>query len=541
MANLYLISNLRTGIDPSPQALVRKIAAAAKVSLRQILMAKIVKKSVDARKKPKLFHILQAEFRTEAPLKTLPHSIRALEVSTLEVPDPDFLSTRLKGPSRVERVVVVGSGPAGLFAALALGTAGVATLLLERGKRVEERLKDIGRLRSEGKLDTESNICFGEGGAGAYTDGKLYTRIKHPYARWVLKAFTDFGANPSILVDAHPHLGTENLVAIIKKIRARLTELGVEIRFGAKVERLHIHQSAVRGVILAGGEELSASRVILAVGHSARDTLENLLTDGVRMEAKDFAVGLRVEHPQELINVAQYGRSPDARNLGAAAYRLTHQTGDAARPSRGVYSFCMCPGGFIVPTPTEPGLMAINGMSNSNRSAPYANSGVVVQVTPEDLLRHGFPDSPLAGIALQRALEKATFEATKSPYAAPAMRISEFVSGKAGGTLAPTSFRPGAEPADLNALLPEWISAPLREALVRFGSTILGYAGPDGNIFAVESRTSSPVRLLREADGQAPGVSGLYPAGEGAGYAGGIVSSAVDGLKAAEALLAAYR
>jgi len=295
----------------------------------------------------------------------------------------------------------------------------------------------------------------------------------------------------------------------------------------------------VYGVRLAGGEEIPARGVILAIGHSARDTLAALHRDGVRMEAKDFAVGLRAEHPQELINLAQYGRSDAGRRLGAAAYHLTHQAPDPHLPGRGVYSFCMCPGGFIIPCPTEPGRMAINGMSNSNRTSPYANSGVVTQVTPEDLRRHGFADTPLIGMEFQQRLEEDTFAATRTPYAAPTMRISEFLAGKASGSIAPTNFRPQAEPADLGALLPDWLAAPLKDGLRSFGRRLKGYAGADGNLMAVESRTSSPVRMLRGESGEAAGIAGLYPAGEGAGYAGGIVSSAVDGLKAAEAVLRA--
>ncbi len=537
MANLYWISNLRTGLDPTPRSLARKVAEAAGLRASQILEARIVKKSIDARKKPRLYHVLQVEFTTAQPLRPVPRGIRALERSTLEIAAPEFLSRRKKSPHAMDPVIVVGSGPAGLFAALALGGAGVRTVLLERGKPVDERLKDIGRLRNQGKLDLESNICFGEGGAGAYTDGKLYSRIKHPYARWVLRAFVDFGADESILADSHPHLGTENLVTILRRIRKRLTADGVEFRFGTKMENLLLLDGKVRGVRLAGGEEITARRVILAVGHSARDTLAGLHKVGVKMEAKDFAVGLRAEHPQELINEAQYGRSDASRRLGAAAYHLTYQADDPDMPGRGVYTFCMCPGGFIVPSPTESGHMAINGMSNSNRSASYANSGVVVQVTPKDLLRHGYKDSPLIGIDFQRQLEANAFSATRMPYAAPAMRIMDFLSGKPSGALAPTNFRPLAEPADLGALIPAWIADPLREGLRSFNRKLKGYTGESGNLLGVESRTSSPVRIPRGEDGISVNTGGLYPAGEGAGYAGGIVSAAVDGLKAAEAVL----
>lgn len=541
MENIYIISNLRTGIGPSEQTLIRKIAAATRLKLTEILEARIVKKSVDARKKPLLFHILQVEFKTKAPFKTLPANVRRLEHSTLDVPKPPFLTAPSTKLRPMDPVVIVGSGPAGLFAALALSGAGVTTVLLERGKPVEERLKDIGRLRTQGILDPESNICFGEGGAGTYTDGKLYTRIKHPYARWVLQTFINFGASPSILIDAHPHLGTENLVAIVKRMREKLIANGTQIRFQTRMENLLLRNGHVCGVRLASGEEISASAVVLAIGHSARDTFEKLRADGIHMEAKEFAVGFRAEHPQELINASQYGHSPDAAKLGAAAYQLTYNAEDPRMKSRGVYSFCMCPGGFIVPSPTETGRMAINGMSNSNRSTPFANSGVVAQVTPADLEQAGYEASPLMGMDFQRSLETAAFNAVQNPYAAPAMRISEFLSGKSSGTLAPTNFRPKAEPADLRPLIPAWLLAPLREGIFRFGRKIRGYVSSEANLMAIESRTSSPVRILRDKNGMSVKAQGLYPAGEGAGYAGGIVSAAVDGLKAAESILNTLR
>jgi hypothetical protein len=428
--------------------------------------------------------------------------------------------------------VIVGAGPAGLFAALALAERGVRVVLLERGRDVEARMPDIGALRARGTLDPESNVCFGEGGAGAYTDGKLYTRIKHPFARWVMKRLVDFGAPERILTDAHPHLGTDKLVDIIKRLRNHVIERGGEVRFGARVERLMRIGDAATGVVLEAGEEIPAAAVVLAVGHSARDTLESLYRDGVPMEAKPFAVGLRAEHPQAFINQVQYGSVEAARVLGAAAYALSHQENE-----RGVYSFCMCPGGFIVPSPTESGRMVVNGMSNSTRSARFANSGVVVQVSPEDLVAAGYDDAPLRGIAFQRDLEEAAFKAVSKPYHAPAMRISDFVKGHATGTLAPSSFLPGIEASDLRALLPEWIAGPLAAGLDGFNRQLRGYISEDANLLGVESRTSAPVRIPRGDDMMSVGVRGLYPVGEGAGYAGGIVSAAVDGVRAAEAII----
>jgi len=537
MTNLYRISNLKKPIRASESWLEDQIVSLTQQQRSEITAIQIVKKSIDARKKPDVFFILQAEFQTASALD-LPLPANTIEVdhSRLKIETPTTLA-RVKQTSALP-VVVIGAGPAGLFAALALAEAGVKTLLLERGKPVETRMRDIGQLRSKGILDPESNVCFGEGGAGAYTDGKLYTRVKHPYVRYVMKRFTDFGAPEEILVQAHPHLGTDKLVRIIKNLRERLIDQGAEVRFGARVERLQVKNGQVQGVVMAGGEEIATDRVVLAIGHSARDTLEHLLTDGVKIEPKSFAVGVRAEHPQPMINLKQLGKATPDPALGAAAYSLSYQADDKDLVRRGIYSFCMCPGGFIVPSPTESGHMAVNGMSNANRSTPFANSGIVVQVTPEDLERRGYAPGPLMGIAFQRDLEEAAFKHTTQPYAAPAMRIADFVARRPSAKLAPTNFRPEAEADDLWQLLPRWIAEPLRQGLLSFDRKIRGYISNEGNLMAVESRTSAPIRILRGEDLMSVTVGGLYPIGEGAGYAGGIVSAAVDGLKAAEQIIA---
>ncbi len=554
MPNLYRVSNLAAKLDESDEALMTRVAKAAHIPQSRIKAVRVVRRSVDARRKRNIHYVLQVEFETFQKLgDRLARGVSALSRSSLDVPDPGVLAggptlaetaagrRPVLGPIRksvgvARAVVVVGAGPAGLFAALALSESGRKVILLERGKNVEERMRDIGDLRASGRLDPESNICFGEGGAGAYSDGKLYTRMKHPYARWVLKTFVSAGADPSILIDAHPHLGTDRLVTVVKNLRERILAAGGEVRFGARVDSLIIKNGAARGVRLAGGEEIPAAAVVLAIGHSARDTFETLLKSGVTIEAKAFAVGLRAEHPQETVNKNQYGVSKHDV-LGAAAYALTHQVPDSRMKARGVYSFCMCPGGFIVPSPTEPAHMVVNGMSNSGRSTPYANSGIVVQVTPEDLLAQGLPDTPLIGIAFQREIESAAFKAASKPYNAPAVRIDDFLAGKSSGELAPTNFRPAADASDLKGILPDWIENAIREGIRAFAKKIKGYDSAEGNLFAVESRTSSPVRLTRGDDMAAVGIAGLYPAGEGAGYAGGIVSAAVDGLRAAEAII----
>ncbi|RME80790.1 MAG: FAD-dependent oxidoreductase, partial [Zetaproteobacteria bacterium] len=512
----------------------RAIARALGVEERAVRAFQCVRRSLDARRKPKLDWVADFWVELDAPPKRLDRAkICDPSQHPLNIPTPAELDRRAEGLS----VVIVGAGPAGLFAALALAEAGARVVVLERGKPIEARMRDIGWLRSRGVLDPESNLCFGEGGAGAYTDGKLYTRIKHPFVRWVWRRFVDFGAPEQILVDAHPHLGTDRLVRLVRRMRAHLLALGVELHFQTRMDALVVHDGRVVGV-RAGGREFLADAVSLGVGHSARDTIEMLARAGVALEPKPFAVGMRAEHPQALINAAQYGDPRWAEIVGAAEYRLTHQVPDPVRGQRGVYSFCMCPGGLVVPAATEPERMVVNGMSNAKRAGPWANAGIVVQVFPEDWARWGCGEGALSGIAFQRALEEEAYRLAGGGYRAPAMRVLDFVRRKATGELAPTRFKPGVAAADLWALWPEELGEALREGLIAFGRKIKGFVSRDANLYAVESRTSSPVRIVRGDDMQSVSTPGLYPVGEGAGYAGGITSAAVDGLKAAAALLA---
>jgi uncharacterized FAD-dependent dehydrogenase len=532
------MTNIAIELHDSDSDVVTTLASALSIRADQITRWTTVRKALDARKKSHIHFVctIECSVTTGATL-ALPPQAKVIEHSRLDITKPESLSNPAK---KQEHVVVVGSGPAGLFAALALIEAGVAVTLLERGKPVEARMRDIGKLRSQGILDPESNICFGEGGAGTYTDGKLYTRIKHPFVRWVLNEFVHFGADQNILVDAHPHLGTDRLVRIIRTMRNHLIEKGVDYRFETRVDALLTEDGKVRGVRCASGEEIAASSVVLAIGHSARDTFEHLESIGIAMEAKEFAVGVRAEHSQEWVDQCQFGPEKDSPALSVAEYSMAHQAKDPHIKSpgkRGIYTFCMCPGGLIVPSPTESGMMAINGMSNAKRTSPLANSGIVVQITPDDIARHGLGSDPLCGIRMQRELEKKTFEMTSQAYAAPAMRISDYVAKKATGTLATTHFKPGVEAADLWELIPDWLAKPLAEGLTVFDRKMKGFVTSDANILAMESRTSSPIRVTRDRDMQSVNLKGLYPAGEGAGYAGGIVSAAVDGLKAAEKII----
>ncbi|MFC1545798.1 FAD-dependent protein [Pseudomonadota bacterium] len=535
---LIRITNLAIELNESDALTTQKIAAQLDVKRQEIIDWKVVRKAVDARRKSHVHFVCTVEctISSDASPKLSPQA-EIINQSRLDITKPKTLNTPVTSK---EHVVVVGSGPAGLFAALALIEAGIQVTLLERGKPVETRMRDIGKLRSCGELNPESNICFGEGGAGTYTDGKLYTRIKHPFVRWVLNEFVRFGADRDILINAHPHLGTDRLVRIIRSMRNHLIEKGVDYRFETRVDALLTEDGKITGVRCASGEEIATSSVVLAIGHSARDTFEYLQSIGIAMEAKEFAVGVRAEHSQEWINECQFGAAKDSEQLGAAEYGLTHQVKDPlieTTGKRGIYSFCMCPGGLIVPSPTESGMMTINGMSNAKRRSPLANSGIVVQVTPTDILRHGLGGDPLCGIRMQRDLEQKTFEMTSQPYAAPAMRISDYVAKKATGQLAPTRFKPGVEAANLWELIPEWLAKPLAEGLTAFDRKMRGFVTDDANILAIESRTSSPIRITRDQQMQSINMRGLYPAGEGAGYAGGIISAAVDGLKAAEKII----
>ncbi|GAV19515.1 D-amino acid dehydrogenase small subunit [Mariprofundus micogutta] len=531
---LYAVSNFKVELGDNESDVTTHLAEYLGITAEQLISAICVRRAIDARKKSHIHFVCTYEVELSVSLHSLPAQVREVHNSSLEPIRPEIFKQQHSGNTHV---VIIGAGPAGLFAALSLAESGFRVTLLERGKPVETRMRDIGRLRSRGELDPESNICFGEGGAGTYTDGKLYTRIKHPFLRWVLHCFVRFGAKPDILIDAHPHLGTDKLVRIVRNIRNHLISLGVDYRFETRVNDLLISNDQVTGVRTACGDEIIADKVILATGHSARDTFERLHELGIAMEAKSFAVGVRAEHPQELINQSQYGRVAHNTGLEAAEYKLTHQVPDHYLNRRGVYSFCMCPGGLIVPSPTEQGRMAVNGMSNAKRGGRWANSGIVVQVTSDDVQRHGHDSNPLMGIAFQRELEEATFKAAGNRYAAPAMRLVDFIGKRPTGKLADTRFKPEAVASDLWQLFPDWLAEPLAEGIKGFGHKMRGFVSTEANLLGSETRTSSPVRVMRDEQMQSISLKGLYPVGEGAGYAGGIVSAAVDGLKAAAAII----
>lgn len=431
-------------------------------------------------------------------------------------------------------VIIIGAGPAGLFCAYELARAGVPAVIVDRGKPVQARRRDLKGLTQHGRVDVDSNYCFGEGGAGTYSDGKLYTRShKRGDVRDVIEILAVHGAPPSILVDARPHIGSNRLPKVITAMREALVAVGSEIRFGARATELVVRDGRAIGVRLANGDELIGRSVVVAAGHSARDVYALLGAADVRLEAKPFALGVRIEHPQPLIDRIQYGRYAGHAKLPAAAYRLAFTPADG----RGAFSFCMCPGGWIVPAATEPDGVVVNGMSLSRRDSPYANSGLVIAIEPGDIPG----DDPLRGIALQRAVEQAAAVAGGGLLRAPAQRATDFVRGHISSALPATSYQPGLGAADLGAVLDRAglpLAARLRDALRNFDRNMRGYLTDEAVLVGVESRTSSPVRVPRDPDSlEAETLPGLYPCGEGAGYAGGIASAALDGMRVARAIV----
>jgi uncharacterized FAD-dependent dehydrogenase len=529
------INDLKLPLNHDDDALPRAIIERLGIAPDALLGFTVFKRSYDARKRTAivLIYAIDAEVKDEPGVL----SRFAQDPHVLVAPDTGYrMVDAARPPAGTERPIVVGTGPCGLFVALILAQMGLNPLVLERGKVVRERTVDTFGFWRKRRLNPESNVQFGEGGAGTFSDGKLYSQIKDPkhYGRKVLTEFVKAGAPDEILYVSKPHIGTFRLVKMVEQMRATIIELGGEFRFESKVEDVLIDRDGaegqVRGVRLASGEEIATRHLVMAVGHSARDTFEMLYERGVYVEAKPFSIGFRVEHPQSLIDVCRFGPNAGNKILGAADYKLVHH----ASNGRAVYSFCMCPGGTVVAAASEPGRVVTNGMSQYSRNERNANSAIVVGITPAD-----YPGHPLAGIELQRRLEEGAFALGGGNYDAPGQLMGDFVKGRASTEFRSVlpSFKPAVHLTDLATALPDYAIVALREAFPAFDKQLKGYYKEDAVLTGVETRTSSPIRIKRRDDDfQSLNTRGLFPAGEGAGYAGGIMSAAVDGIKVAEAV-----
>jgi uncharacterized protein len=524
------LSEIKLPLDHPQDEIKSAILKKLQITAEELISYSIFKRSYDARKKADitLVYIIDIETTQEAQLlkrlKKDPHVIVTPDMSYRPV---------AQAPSNLAiRPLVIGTGPCGLFAGLMLAQMGFRPIILERGKSVRDRTADtFGFWKKKSDFNPESNAQFGEGGAGTFSDGKLYSQVKDPqhYGRKVLTELVNAGASPEIFYINKPHIGTFKLVGIVQSIRAQIEFLGGEIRFQSLVEDINIENGQVRGVTLASGEYIPSDYVVLAVGHSARDTFQMLFDRGVYIEAKPFSIGFRVEHPQPLIDQCRFGAQAGHKILGAADYKLVHH----CQNGRSVYSFCMCPGGLVVAAASEPGRVVTNGMSQYSRNERNANSAIVVGITPDD-----YPGNALAGIDFQRRLEEKAFVLGGGTYEAPGQLVGDFLNDRpstALGTVKP-SYTPGVRLGDLSQSLPDYAIAAIREALTAFDKQIKGFAMDDAVLTGVETRTSSPIRIKRKDDYQSLNTVGLYPAGEGAGYAGGILSAGIDGIKVAEAV-----
>lgn len=526
------INNIALSIDENKELLLNKVLKKLKVSKDEIKNFKIIKESLDARKKHDIKYVYCVEVEhdnEEKIVKKLKDKDVRLETKSYDA-EIEFGDKELKS-----RPVVVGFGPAGIFAALLLAEKGYKPLVIERGEDVDKRTETVDNFWKTGKLNTESNVQFGEGGAGAFSDGKLTTRIKDTRCDYVLRELVKAGAPEEITYIAKPHVGTDLLKGVVKNIREKIKSLGGEVLFSSKLEEVKIEEGKVKSIIV-NGKEIQCENLILAIGHSSRDTYEMLYKAGVFMEPKAFAIGVRIEHPQELINKSQYGEMYSHPRLKAAEYRLTYQS---EKLKRAVYSFCMCPGGVVVAAASEDERLVSNGMSYHARDLENANSALVVTVGPDDF--EG--DSPLRGMEFQRHYENLAYKLGGGNHKAPVQLVGDFMQDKVStklGKVTP-SYTAGYVFKDLRECLPEYVIEALKEGIMDFDKKIKGYGNYDAILTGIETRTSAPVRMNRNENLQSVSVEGLFPAGEGAGFAGGIISAAVDGLKVAEKIIQEYK
>ncbi|WFA08205.1 NAD(P)/FAD-dependent oxidoreductase [Tissierella sp. Yu-01] len=517
------VPEIKLSLDQDEKSIKKEIAKKLHISEETIKDYRIFKKSIDARKKNDVHFVYAVDIDVEDEERILrKHSKKGV----IKVPELKYVLNN-GNPKDFTRPVVVGLGPAGLFAGLTLAQMGLKPIILERGKSVDERAKDIELFWEAGKLNTESNVQFGEGGAGTFSDGKLTTLIKDPRCRKVLEEFVAAGAPEEILYLNKPHIGTDILREVVKNIRKTIIFLGGEVRFNSKLTDLLIEDQKIVGVKINDSEILKCDKVLIALGHSARDTFYMLYEKGIEIKQKGFSIGVRIEHPQKLINESQYGEFAGHQKLGAADYKLSGHLDNG----RSAYTFCMCPGGVVVGAASEENMIVTNGMSYHARDKENANSALLVGITPEDF----GSEHPLAGVEFQRKWEKLAFEVGGGNYKAPAQKVGDFLINKPStshGDILP-SFRPGVKMTDLRLCLPDYVSETINRALLLFDKKIKGYANPDAIMTGVETRSSSPIRIQRDENMQA-NIRGIYPVGEGAGYAGGIISAAVDGIRVAE-------
>lgn len=523
------LTEIRLPLNHSSEALKAVILEKLAIASLDLVSFTIFKRGYDARKRDAIILVYTLDVEVANEAEVLKRLAKDPHVSVS--PDTSYHFVAQAPQTLSHRPIIVGFGPCGIMAGLVLAQMGFQPIILERGKKVRERTKDTWGLWRKGVLNPESNVQFGEGGAGTFSDGKLYSQIKDPkhYGRKVLNEFVKAGAPEEILYVSKPHIGTFRLVKMVENIRAQIESLGGEIRFQQQVRDVLIENGQMRGVILASGEELRSDHVILALGHSARDTFKMLFERDVFMEAKPFSIGFRIEHPQTLIDQARFGKQAGNELLGAADYKLVHH----ASNGRSVYSFCMCPGGQVVAATSEEKRVVTNGMSQYSRAERNANAGIVVGISPED-----YPGTVLAGLDFQRHWESRAFDLGGETYQAPAQLVGDFLKNQASKQLGQVepSYQPGVHLTNLASSLPDYAIDAIREALPAFEKQIKGFSRSDAVLTGVETRTSSPIRITRGENLQSLNVQGLYPAGEGAGYAGGILSAGVDGIRVAEAV-----